>query len=50
MTRPVNCKVSDWDEALTCNLKGDQSYYLDMGGYKIKYALCQDHYDMVNNL
>jgi hypothetical protein len=45
--RHVKCKINDWDETLKCSQKGDLDYYLDMDGFKFKYTLCLEHFEMV---
>jgi hypothetical protein len=50
MTRPVKCRIFEWDMELWCRLKATKTAYLDYFGTRIGYPLCPKHYEYVNNL
>ena len=50
MTRPVKCRIFEWDMDLWCRLKATDTAYLDYFGTRIGYPLCATHYEYVNNL
>jgi hypothetical protein len=50
MTRPVKCRIFEWDMEMWCRLKATDTAYLDYFGTRIGYPLCATHYEHVNNL
>ena len=50
MTRPVKCRIFEWNIDMWCNLKAKETAYLDYFGTRIGYPLCPTHYEYVNNL
>ena len=50
MTRPVKCRIFEWDMDLWCRLKATETAYLDYFGTRIGYPLCATHNKYVNNL
>jgi hypothetical protein len=48
--RGVRCKINDWDETMSCNLKADEDHYLYFSGLKMLFTLCETHYSYVNSL
>jgi hypothetical protein len=50
MTRPIKCRIFEWDMDLWCNLKATETEYLDYFGNRIAYPLCKSHYEYVRGL
>ena len=50
MTRPVKCRIFEWDMDMWCRRKATETEYLEYFGSRIAYPLCKEHYDYVINL